>query len=127
MTISEISERFSMSTDTLRYYERIGLIPPIKRNKSGIREYSEEDCLWINFAKCMRSAGLPVETLIEYLSLFQQGEQTAPARKAILIEQRDLLAVRLSEMQETLEKLNSKIENYEKVLMPIENNLKPNQ
>ncbi|GGG08020.1 hypothetical protein GCM10010916_26120 [Paenibacillus abyssi] len=74
MTISEVSTKFDLSQDTLRYYERIGLIPPVNRNKNGIREYTEEDCKWVDFIKCMRqSAGLPVEVLIEYVGLFQQG------------------------------------------------------
>ena len=72
----------------------------------------------------MRSAGLPVEVLIEYVTLFQQGDATAEARKEILIEQRDKLAERIAEMQETLERLNYKIENYETGIRKAEANLK---
>ena len=57
MTIAEVSRKMDISADTLRYYERIGLIPPVKRSKSGIRDYSEKDLGWISFAKCMRGAG----------------------------------------------------------------------
>lgn len=116
MTIKEVSKKFDISQDTLRYYERIGLIPHVKRNKSGIRNYTEDDCKWIEFAKCMRGAGLPIEMLIEYLDLFQQGDETIAARKALLIEQRDQLMSRLEEMQKTLERLNSKIDHYEQGL-----------
>ena len=90
MTIAEVSKLVDLSNDTLRYYERIGLIPPVHRNKSGIRDYDEEDIRWVEFIKCMRSAGLPIEALIEYVSLFRQGDDTADARKALLIEQRSL-------------------------------------
>ena len=65
MTIAEVSKKFDLSQDTLRYYERIGLIPSVNRNKSGNRDYTEEDCRWVEFIKCMRSAGLPIEVLIE--------------------------------------------------------------
>ena len=82
MTIAQVSQKYGISADTLRYYERIGLLPPVGRTKSGIRDYTEEDCNWVNFIKCMRSAGLPVETLIEYVGLFGQGDETIPARKA---------------------------------------------
>jgi DNA-binding transcriptional MerR regulator len=75
MTITEISQRFNLSQNTLRYYERIGLIPSVSRNKNGIRNYAEEDCTRIGFVKCMREAGLPIETLIEYFTLLQQGNQ----------------------------------------------------
>lgn len=108
MTIAEVSKKYDISADTLRYYERIGLIPPVNRTAGGIREYTEEDCGWVEFSKCMRGAGLPVEALIEYVSLFQQGENTAEARKLILIEQRDQLAEKIQEMQRTLERLNTK-------------------
>nr|WP_277998231.1 MerR family transcriptional regulator [Zhaonella formicivorans] len=95
MTIAEVSEKFDIPQDTLRYYERIGLIPRVNRNKSGIRDYTEEDCKWVEFIKCMRSAGLPIEVLIEYVTLFQQGDATIEARKELLIEQRKQLIARM--------------------------------
>ena len=123
MTISEVSRTCNLSQDTLRYYERIGLIPIVNRRKSGIRDYSEEDCRWIEFAKCMRDAGLPIEVLIKYLALFQKGDATIEARKALLTEQRDKLIARIAEMQETLERLNYKIESYEQTVVSAENGL----
>lgn len=124
MTIAEVSKRHGLSSDTLRYYERIGLIPNVNRSKSGIRAYSDEDCRWIEFIKCMRGAGLPIEALIEYVALFQKGDSTAHARKEILIEQREQLSQRIEIMQKTLERLDYKIERYEQRIVPIENELK---
>lgn len=115
MLIKEVSKTYGLSQDTLRYYERIGLIPPVPRNKSGIRDYDQESLNWIEFNKCMRGAGLPIEALIEYVTLFQQGDATVHARKDILCEQRDLLMGRIQEMQKTLERLNGKIERYEHI------------
>ena len=117
MKIAEVSERYSISSDTLRYYERIGLIPPVNRNENGIRDYNELDLGRVEFIKCMRSAGLPVEVLIEYVSLVQQGDKTIEARKEILIEQRDLLVARMKEMQKTLGLLNYKIKVYENAIL----------
>lgn len=113
MFIKEVSEKFNLSQDTLRYYERIGLLPPVPRNKSGIRQYDQESLNWIEFNKCMRASGLPIEALIEYVSLFQEGESTANARMEILIEQRDLLAKRVEEMTSTLKRLDDKIIHYQ--------------
>ncbi|MGG1314633.1 MerR family transcriptional regulator [Cohnella laeviribosi] len=124
MTIAEVSEKFDLSQDTLRYYERIGLIPRVNRNKSGVRNYTEEDCKWIEFIKCMRGAGLPVEVLIEYVGLFQQGDETLEARKELLIEQRNQLIMRIEEMKKTLERLNYKIERYEQAIVAKEKTLK---
>jgi MerR family transcriptional regulator, aldehyde-responsive regulator len=124
MTIAEVSKKYDLSQDTLRYYERIGLIPRVNRNKSGIRNYTEEDCRWIEFIKCMRSAGLPIEVLIEYVGLFQQGDETLEARKEILIEQRKQLINRMEDMKKTLERLNYKIESYEQTVVEKEKELK---
>jgi DNA-binding transcriptional MerR regulator len=117
MKIAEVSDQYGLSIDTLRYYERVGLIPPVNRNESGIRDYNELDLRRVEFIKCMRSAGLPVEILIEYVALVQQGDKTIEARKDILIEQRKLLMNRMSEMQKTLDILNHKIEVYEKAVL----------
>ena len=113
MTIAEVSKKYELSADTLRYYERIGLVPPVPRNKSGIRDYDTESCQWVELMKCMRSAGVQIEALIEYVALFQQGDETIGARKALLIEQRDQLVERMAEMQRSLDRLNDKIERYD--------------
>ena len=117
MKIAEVSEQYGISADTLRYYERVGLIPPVHRNEGGIRDYDELDLRRVDFIKCMRSAGLPIEVLIDYVALVQKGDKTIEARKEILIEQRDLDAARLEEMQKTLDRLNYKIDVYEKALL----------
>ena len=117
MRIAEVSEQYGISSDTLRYYERIGLIPPVNRNKNGIRDYNEIDIRRVDFVKCMRSAGLPIEVLIEYVGLVQQGDRTIEARKEILKEQRELLMARMKEMQKTLDILEHKIEVYENAVL----------
>ena len=124
MTIAEVSKKYELSADTLRYYERIGLVPPVPRNKSGIRDYDTESCQWVELMKCMRSAGVQIEALIEYVALFQQGDETIGARKALLIEQRDQLVERMAEMQRSLDRLNDKIERYDQGLMTKEHPLR---
>lgn len=123
MTIAEVSRKYDISADTLRYYERIGLIPPVPRTRGGLRDYGEESCGWIQLMKCMRAAGVQIEALIEYVALFQQGDATVDARKAILIEQRAQLIERMEEMQASLDRLNDKIERYEQGLMLVEQDL----
>ena len=117
MKIAEVSVRYSITADTLRYYERIGLIPPVNRNESGIRDYNETDVKRVGFIKCMRSAGLPIEALIEYVGLVQEGDKTVEARKEILKEQRELLAARMKEMEKTLDLLDYKISVYENAVL----------
>ena len=124
MRITEVSKKYELSADTLRYYERIGLIPPVNRNSSGIRDYTEEDCSWVYFIKCMRNAGLSIEVLAEYVTMFQQGNETIKARKKLLIEQRCLLDERIKEMQKVLERLDNKIDGYEERVEKYQKNLK---
>lgn len=124
MTITEVSRKYELSADTLRYYERVGLIPAVNRNKNGVRNYTEEDCRWVEFIKCMRNAGLPIEVLIEYVTLFQQGNETIDARKELLKEQRVQLAQKMEDMKKTLDRLDYKIERYEKGIVAKENALR---
>lgn len=115
MLISEVGEKYGLTPDTLRYYERIGLIPPVKRRPNGIREYDDYSCGWIQFIHCMRKAGMPVETLVEYVQLYQQGAVTKEARKELLLEEHRRLNERIVELQGVKERLLYKINNYDQL------------
>lgn len=123
MTIKEVSEKYDISADTIRYYERIGLLPPIPRKSNGIRDFDEVSCNWIEFVKCMRRAGVEIEALIDYIKLFYQ-EGTAEARKEILKEQRDRLQKKIDVMNLVIERLNKKVDRYEEIIIPAEKKLK---
>ena len=123
MTISEVSQKYGLPADTLRYYEKVGLIPPVNRKESGVRDYTETDCGWVEFIKCMRGAGLSIETLIEYVSLVRRGNRTLQKRKQLLIKERDALQQRVEQMQQTLSRLNHKIEVYEEKIVACEKKL----
>lgn len=116
MRIAEVAQQFDITPDTLRYYERIGLLPRIKRTASGVRDYSEADCGRIEFIKCMRGANVSIEALQEYMRLLDLGDTTIAERKAILEEQRGIARARIAEMQAGLDRLNHKIENYSNML-----------
>ncbi|KUK14243.1 MAG: MerR family transcriptional regulator [Synergistetes bacterium] len=124
MTITEVSKRYGVSPHTLRYYERIGLIPKARRDRMGKnRRYTEEDCKWIEFILCMRSAGIEIKTLLEYVNLLLQGESTVERRRQLLIRQRDKLVSHMEEVKRALEKLNYKIKVYESLILPAEKDL----
>jgi DNA-binding transcriptional MerR regulator len=126
MTITEVSKKYDISADTLRYYERIGLIPPVTRSAGGIRNYTEDDCNWVHFIKCMRGAGLSIEVLVDYVSLFKQGDSTVKERKELLIEQRAQLVRRIADMQGVLIRLDQKIDGYEELILKYEKKLEKN-
>lgn len=116
MTIGEVSEKYNITVDTLRYYERIGLIPPVPRKKNGIRDYDETACGWVSFIKCMRSAGVQIEALIEYVSLMQ-ANAGIERRKNILVEQRARLQNQMEYLRSTIERLDYKIEHYGELML----------
>lgn len=116
MTIKEVSEKYNIPADTLRYYEKVGVIPPVTRTAGGIRNYTKEDLGWVEHAICMRGAGLSVEFLVEYLRLFQQGDETFKARLDLLCEQREILLTQQKQLTTTLNKLNYKISKYEQAV-----------
>ena len=116
LTIKEVSEKYDIPSETLRYYERVGVIPPVTRTAGGIRDYSDTDIQWVENAKCMRAAGLPIEVIIEYLSLFRERDSTIKARLDLLSEQREILLKQYKQLEETINRLDYKISKYQEAL-----------
>ena len=123
MTIAEVSAKYGITADTLRYYERIGLLPPVPRSAGGIRNYGDKECEWVEFVKCMRNAGLSIEALAEYVRLVQQGGATARERLELLIKQRGIMRGRAAEINECLKRLDDKINDYYSAILPSERKL----
>ena len=113
MTIREVSEKYGVTPDTLRYYEKIGMIPPVTRNTSGIRDYTAEDIRWVELAKCMRASGLSIEAMVQYVRLFRQGYETIPSRLELLLSQKRELLEKRQKIDDALAWLERKIERYE--------------
>ena len=123
MTISEVAREYGLSADTLRYYEKQGLIPPVTRLQSGLRNYTASDLKWVEFIRCMRSAGVSIEALTEYVSLFQEGNESIAARKQILVQERAKIARRIADLQAALARLDHKLDDYEKRMLQYEKGL----
>ncbi len=116
MTIKEVSAQFGISQDTLRYYERVGMIPAVPRTAAGRRDYQDEDLGWVELALCMRSAGLPVEAMIQYVKLCQQGDGTFAQRLQLLQDQRAVLVAQAKQIQATMDRLDYKIGRYQQAV-----------
>ncbi|MCB5015937.1 MerR family transcriptional regulator [Streptococcus mutans] len=123
MNIKKVSEITDVSADTIRYYERIGLLPRITRTNSGVRNFTEREIGILEFVCCFRKAGMSVEALIEYISLLEEGEGTERERLRLLTEQRDEMDDRIYELNQARERLNYKIENYENIIQKHEQKL----
>lgn len=115
-TIQDASAETGVSRDTLRYYERIGILPGIARSKSGHRRFSDNDMGWIKLVQCLRATGMPIEDLHAYAELAQQGDSTAPERLRILEEHRRRIKADMTELQTALELVERKISGYDEML-----------
>lgn len=116
MKVSEVSKKYDISADTLRYYEKIGLIKNVPRNKSGIRDYDENALKRIEFIKCMRSVGVEIEILIKYMNLLEQGKKTVLERKNLLSEQKNKSLEKQKSISSTLDRLDYKISLYDEII-----------
>lgn len=115
MNIAEVAKKYGVTPDTIRYYEKAGLIPAAPRSASGIRNFDEKTCNWLEFIVCMRSAGLTIETLTEYVRLYKKGKSTVSERKNLLVNQREELRRKKEEIEATLNRLDYKISLYEQI------------
>lgn len=113
MKIAEVSREVKLTPDTLRYYEKMGILGPVEKNRSGIREYQESDLKRIHFIKCMKASGLSIDAIREYIHLHEVGDTTLEERRDILLGQKDALLDQMNQLQETLNYLNNKITKYD--------------
>ncbi|EAC6133908.1 MerR family transcriptional regulator [Listeria monocytogenes] len=115
MNIKQAADMFGLTVDTLRYYERVGVIPPVHRNESGYRDYKTSDLNWVYLVKNLRNAGLSVESLIEFATLAQlrETQNVEAAQKQVLVDQLKELDEKLAEMKKVRELLVYKIDSYD--------------
>ena len=113
MTIKQVCQRYGLTQDTLRYYEKIGVIPPVHRSASGIRDYDEHDLGWVENAVCLRNAGVPVESIAEYVKLYQAGDETFAARRDLLSHVLADLTEQRSQLDAAIQKLTYTVSRYE--------------
>ena len=112
MKISEVAKKVELTPVTLRYYEKMGLIPEVKK-EHGVRNYEEKDLTWISFIKCMRQVKIPVKDLLEYTELLQQGSDTKKPRRQILVKELHRLEKQDQNIQATIARLKTKINLYD--------------
>mgnify|MGYP002821926654 CR=1 FL=1 len=112
MKIGELARRSGLSAHTIRYYERIGLLPPPDKNASGHRDYDVSILTWIDFLGRLKSTGMPLREMLRYAELRSLGPETEVERQAILESHREQVRERFAELQENLSVLDMKIAGY---------------
>nr|WP_190182345.1 MerR family transcriptional regulator [Streptomyces cirratus] len=111
-TISEVESRTGLTQHTLRWYERIGLMPHVDRSHSGQRRFSDKDLDWLAFVGKLRTTGMSVADMVRYAELVREGEHTVDQRRELLERTRREVRARISEMTDALAVLDYKIEHY---------------
>src|SRR5512141_2608475 len=115
LTIQRAADETGLSADTLRYYERIGILPGIARSESGHRRFSEGDLGWIRLVQCLRATGMSIEDLHRYAELMQQGDSTAPERLRLLEDHRRRIKDEMRELETALALVERKIAGYAEI------------
>lgn len=113
MNIKKVSEIIGLSIDTIRYYERIGVVPPVERDHNGYRDYRINDINWLFLAKSLKTAGLSIESLIEFSNLAQSKDNVSAAQKALLHEQLEEVNDKLDKIRRTKALLEYKIKTFD--------------
>ncbi|HEY1571452.1 MAG TPA: MerR family transcriptional regulator [Pseudonocardiaceae bacterium] len=114
-SIAQAAAHSGLSIDTLRYYERIGLVEPPARDSGGRRSYSDDDLAWLVFLTRLRTTSMPIRLMREYAQLRHRGVATTSRRRQLLVEHRSDVRERIAELQVCLEVLDHKITNYEQL------------
>lgn len=114
-SIKEAAARMGVTTHTLRYYDREGLLPHVERTAGGIRRFSQEDLDGLALINCLKAMGMSIRQIKDFLNLSQQGDETLDERRAILQRQRDQILAGMAKMQEHLARVERKIAHYDAI------------
>jgi len=112
MKIGELARRSGLSAHTIRYYERIGLIPYADRDQSGRRDYDTSILIWIEFLRRLKATGMPIPKMLEYAALRDRGVSTETDRRDLLTEHRARVRAQVDELKACLLVLDAKIADY---------------
>lgn len=112
-TIGEVAKRVGLTTYTLRYYEKEGLLPEVKKDDRGVRVYEDTDLFWIELIKCLKDTGMTIAEIKHIVDLSIEGEHTIPNRKAILYNHKEALEKEIEVLQQSIMKINKKLDWYD--------------
>lgn len=112
MQISQLAKETGLSIHTLRYYEKEGIFPPVKRNENGIRVYDSEDVEWINFASRLRETGMSIADMKKFAQLVIQGDESKNECIKMLRQQNMRIKNQMEHLTRCTELINHKIELY---------------
>jgi len=114
-TIKMAAEKTGLTEYTIRYYDREGLLPLLKRTTGGIRKFSDNDLEWLGLICCLKNSGMPIKKLRDFMNLCLKGKETSEQRKEILLSHKEYILEQINELQKSLSTVNYKIEHYKEI------------
>ena len=115
-SIGEVAKQIGVSTHTLRFYDKEGLLPDVHKNSAGLRRFTQEDVNWLKIMECLKSTGLPLKEIKHYLQLSKLGDATLQERLQIFQKQKQRLEEQIKELKNNMERINFKIKYYKAAL-----------
>lgn len=113
---AEMAETCDVTVDTLRYYEREGLLDVIERTDGGQRRYTSHDVAWVQLLRCLRVTALPIREMRRFAELMRIGDAAIPQRVALLEEHRVTVVEQMDELQAALTRIDEKLSHYRSFL-----------
>ena len=115
-SIGQVAKKTNLSTYTLRYYEKEGLLPFVKKNSSGLRVFSDNDLNWLSMIECLKETGMPLKGIKQYLDWFVEGDSTLVKRLDMFKQQKIRIEEQIAMLQKNMNRINYKIELYEQAV-----------
>ncbi len=111
-TISEVSEMLGLPVSTIRYYDRMGLLPNVERNKNDYREFTDSDISGLKMIQCFKSTGMSIKNIRRWIALSKEGDYTLEERYTILLEQKNFIEKQMKDLEEEMKMIDHKIDYY---------------
>lgn len=111
-SIGQVAKRLGLTTHTLRYYDKEGLLPSVHKSSSGLRVFTEKDLEWLIIIECLKGCGMHLKDIKHYIDMCMQGDSTIAERLAMFKKQKEHLALQMKQLQAHMEKIDYKIAYY---------------
>ncbi|MBP3345425.1 MAG: MerR family transcriptional regulator [Alphaproteobacteria bacterium] len=115
-SIGQVAKKTGLTAHTLRYYEKEGLLPFVRKNGSGLRVFSDSDLGWLTLIECLKGTGMPLKGIKQYIDWYMAGDSTLPQRLEMFKEQKSRLLEQMAQLQKHMEKIDYKIAYYEEII-----------
>lgn len=115
-SIGQVAKKVGLTAHTLRYYEKEGLMPFVRKSGSGLRVYAETDIEWLMLIECLKGTGMPLKDIKQYIDWIQEGDATLEKRREMFIKQKVKLEQQMQQLKEYMAKINYKIDYYDEII-----------